>query len=568
MTLLAGHLQFAAYGIGALTIVFVASFFVRQSFEGTGLHVIKTVSSRDGVTETETESIPERPQGVQSMSFRWTAAIGIAAILLGVLLAVPQLEPVLKYGSLSHRRNSPTSEGYQSYVGSALKPFELANISNATALGSPRVPLALEDQTTISQYWPPLVKQGANFAESAICLGPLLLALLFVVPWRNRQTWSIAVVTFGSLLLALGTVLNAPLYYLVPGWSATGSPGRIAILFVLGACVLCGVGVTELVERPTKKKLLLACVGAGLGFVLALVGPLLAPGPTGGSAQTIDQIANEVTRSQIPVMIANTFLGIVAVFVLGRPTLGRLRFLVLLAPVILWATNLGDIIPTGKPLDPITGFKDQERIAFVNQNWPLLVAPRAQAPANLASLSGVHELSGYDSLMDRDAVELLRDIDGQDPAPPANGNMMFIKPTADPRKLADAGVTTVVAPDGNHQLPGPGRFVLKDGHVTVGDEGYDHLALDVEGEGLLVVKDRNMPGWNASVDGRPQTLPAGIWRSVDLGARGNHRVVFTYRPSGLVQGLMIGGLAWIVLVGLAIRGLFDHRAARAIRNSP
>ena len=66
---------------------------------------------------------------------------------------------------------------------------------------------------------------------------------------------------------------------------------------------------------------------------------------------------------------------------------------------------------------------------------------RRSMPPNTATAQRMHDVAGYDSLLHRDTVAMLRDIDVGDPAPKANGNMMFIKPSADPRKLADAGVT-------------------------------------------------------------------------------------------------------------------------------
>ena len=43
-----------------------------------------------------------------------------------------------------------------------------------------------------------------------------------------------------GLLLAVGSPLGALLYFGAPGWSATGSPGRAAVLLVLALCVTAG----------------------------------------------------------------------------------------------------------------------------------------------------------------------------------------------------------------------------------------------------------------------------------------------------------------------------------------
>jgi hypothetical protein len=200
MLILAGHLQFAAYG-----------------FLAAGICIVLTRAP-----------LP-----------RYGSAV--AAIALGVAISAPQLLPVLNYSQSSHRKSTPTPEGYSAYIGSAILPFELANLSIPNALGDPREPVKSGDYV-ISTYWAGFVKRGANFAESAVTIGPLVLALLVLVPWRDKRTWGVAAVGVVAFLLLIGTPLNSVLYFGVPGWSSTGSPGRITALFILCAWVLAGLG--------------------------------------------------------------------------------------------------------------------------------------------------------------------------------------------------------------------------------------------------------------------------------------------------------------------------------------
>src|SRR5262249_4381112 len=108
----------------------------------------------------------------------WRVGLGL---VLGALMAAPHLLPVLKYGGFSHRKTEPTAVGYDGYTNGALKPFQLANTGYALSLGNPRE--EAEAGSGLSTYWPALAKQGDNFAESAISLGPLMLGLLFLAPW-------------------------------------------------------------------------------------------------------------------------------------------------------------------------------------------------------------------------------------------------------------------------------------------------------------------------------------------------------------------------------------------------
>lgn len=505
MMILAGHLQFAAYGFLAAAV-----------FGGGMAWAMRIAWARIGAL-----------------------ALGLVA---GGLLAAPQLLPVLNYGQYSHRRNVPTPAGYEAYLGGAIKPFELANLANPYSLGSPRTPVEIGPDQSVGAYWPPFVKQGANFAESAVTLGPLLIGLLFLTPWRHRRTWPLAAMGIVALLLALGTVLNWPLYFLVPGWSSTGSPGRVICLFVLSVCVLASLGVTE--EAASRRTWAI--------WATALV-PLICMGfarTAGPSQPALDSIARSALAAAIPFTLAAAAVAGLAIAV---AKVQRYRWVLGVAPVVLAAGYGGNLVITGPaiPIQPPASFS---RTAIINGSWSLHLAAPALAPPNTAYLLGLHELGGYDSLLHRDSKALLDRIDGQDAAPPANGNMLFVKPTADWTKLIDAGVSDIWSrqpipdhpadPDGvtRVHLVGPGRA----GAAIIVAESFSGVTLRASGPGRLVLRDRNMPGWRASIDGKPTPVMGDLWREVAL-PPGNHTVRFDYAAPGLIAGMALGGPAWVVL---------------------
>ena len=414
MMLLAGHLQFAAYGLGAVVLLAILRLLLDQDSSP-----LEVVPSEGGLPTPP----PSLPRGTGFLAV-------LLALILGVALAAPQLLPVFAYSKESHRRNVPTEEGYGAYTGSALRPFELASLSHPTALGNPREPIDVGGHT-ISTYWPTLVKPGANFAESAVSVGTVVLALLFAVPWCRRETWPLAAMGGLALLLALGTPLNRLFYFLVPGWSSTGSPARVEVLFVLAACALAGLAVDRITDRKAQ---ILAAVGAVVGLLLAFVLPNLAPAE--GAAAQLRGIAT--TGAMLPVLAA-TVLTVLALSAAKRSLWAMPVGVVMVACL----THALTLVPFGNPLDPPKG-DPNIRIAVVNDAWDLFTAAPAVLPPNLAALGGLHELSGYDSLTSRDAVEMLRIANGgTDPAPPVNGNMMFVKPSLDPKALAECGVTEV-----------------------------------------------------------------------------------------------------------------------------
>ncbi|MBW7928235.1 MAG: hypothetical protein H3C58_09155, partial [Fimbriimonadaceae bacterium] len=212
LLLLAGHLQFAAYGLIA----------------GVLLAVWRVVAIRK---------------------------VGAAMLLVGgfaagAMLAAPQVMAVLDYSTFSHRANKPSAEGYAAYVDASIKPFELPALVSLGFLGHPG-PLHAEPQ--LPNYWPSLAKTGANPAESAITLGPFVLALLvygFAARRFGGRAWAYVAIAVFSALLWSGSPLNAALYYGVPGWSSTGSPARSAVLFVLACGLLAGLAWPRETSAP------------------------------------------------------------------------------------------------------------------------------------------------------------------------------------------------------------------------------------------------------------------------------------------------------------------------------
>src|SRR5207247_4109141 len=78
----------------------------------------------------------------------------------------------------------------------------------------------------------------------------LLLAAVGLLAWRRRprETIPAAVIAVLSLLLALGTPLNWLLYFGIPGYSQSGSPARVLVLFCFAGAWLAALGAEALLE--------------------------------------------------------------------------------------------------------------------------------------------------------------------------------------------------------------------------------------------------------------------------------------------------------------------------------
>ena len=525
MMLLAGHLQFAAYGLIAVACTLV-------------VHAIQSRAT-----------------------WKPTLGLGVLGLTAGILLAGPQLLPVLSNGQHSHRRNTPTAEGYAAYTAGALPAWELLSVPDARILGSPQNAVQASG-TTIPAFWPALMQRGGNFAESAIAVGPVILLLVVVGIRRKLIAMSLGVGMVGlvGLLLALGTPVGALLYFGAPGWSATGSPGRAGVLVVLALCVLAGCLNPETDPIPNKvgrDRLLVyaGIVALCIGLIFRL--PLSTWLPT---------LTDEDVRSIIPhsSIAANTFGLATAVMVLGVVAFRVVKFRIpaVLGLAILVAVFPGPSLVRSSSSRLPTISTTAERIAVVNDTWGLLQTPHALLPPNTAALMGIHEAGGYhDSIVDKRTRDALADIDGEDPAPLANGNMMFVKPHFDPAKLADAGVSEVWSPlplpalgprptpvNGvfKYALPGPGRASMSNGPATLMRETAVDVEFEATGPGTLTVRDHLREGWSVRIDDTLTDFTREPWPQVALPA-GRHTIRFQYWPPGLTAGAEAFGLGLVII---------------------
>lgn len=537
MTALAGHLQFLAYTLMSIVTLVL------------GVGITQLLQRRRP---------PEYPK------LEWSRfGLSFAAIVAGLAMAGPQLFPVLQFSQNSHRRTQPTEEGYAAYSNSAIRLWELNGLVYPKFNGDPVESVAPD----VSAYWPQYVKPSANFAESAIGLGPLVVALLLCAR-KRRDEWTglapLAAVGVIAFLLAIGSVFGRVLYFLVPGWAATGSPGRASVVFVLVACVLAGVAARE-AETATERKRktyapLAAFVGLSIASLYAAMFGLvdMQPAIRGLAPETLTGwIRSTLASTRVEMLVAMTLTaGAIALWLWMK----RRHSWVLLIPMIAAPMlTLPNLIRSSDATDlSLRGPRD-ERVAMINGPWDTISRAKAQAPPNIASLNFIHDIGGYDSLIDKGTVELLRGIDGEDPAAAANGNMMFIKKGFDPKKLAEAGVTSLWslkplqglgAPHAHpagmyvYDLEGPGRISAPRGTPEIEQECLQFVHVKAEGPGRLVLRDRNLPGWIAKVDGQRVELMGTSWLEVDL-PPGKHRVEFNFVPPGFMAGIYIGLPLWI-----------------------
>ena len=546
------------------------------------------------------------------LKVRWPALLGCAAIALALAfgLAAPQLLPAFELARVSHRAGgAPTWEAYQGYVRLAVPPVNLVTLFLPGFFGSP----------TRGTYWE-IVLRGIEldggpgaYMENA-CYGGILTLLLALIglaaTWRrNRATRFFAVSAAVSLLLALGTPLNALLFFGLPGFAQTGSPGRVLVLWSFCASILAAVGAQAVLGGQWRA----LARGAGaflVAFLLALVYAVIGVSRSAPPGVLAANLSTQADLWRLPLGLL--FGAAAALWLWHRgsvktPVVGAV--LVILVGADLLAAGYGFNRTTAPqnvyPMTPLIAFLQKHcgegRIMPINRHWSFDPSepPPAILPPNTATVYGLDDVQGYDSLLTGQYFQFAIALDGGSPAPPENGNMVFTYGLGS-REAREAGARFVVT---REPLPGAvsvfqdgGGYVYEDKgalpHVRLagegtngGEVGYVSLPqpptrwrLLVWTEGLLVPKklviaDQWYPGWRAYFGGQTATLTKGpdIFRTVTLTPEQlktsptDNPLEMRYEPTAFRVGLYalclaLGGTAAMTAAALTLR--LDRRRRR------
>jgi len=276
-----------------------------------------------------------------------------------------------------------------------------------------------------------------------------------------------------------------------------------------------------------------------------------------------DSVSQSVARrfvDTLPLLLVSLGLSAGAWFMWAKR--GQLWFgtgLALLAHLVLAQTQ---ILPFSTPPPTPAAVDAQTRRAYVNGPWDFFRATNALMPPNTATINRTQDIGGYDSLLHRDTVALLRDTNTEDSAPPINGNMMFIKPKFDPAKLSEAGVTEVWSrlqlpqlaepterKDGYfiYSIAGPGLLTSPQNDAKITELNTQGFQVTVTGPGKFVARYRNIPGWIAFDNSGPLPISGDTWIEVDL-KDGPQTLTFVYIPPGSRSPIFLYLLAAVALI--------------------
>jgi len=499
-------------------------------------------------------------------------SVGVVA---GIALGAPLLLPGSQVISGSQRA-VPGGDPAEILQGNPALP--LPNLVHIIFQGFDGLPLS-------SSHWFGYI---GGYSETAAYVGVIavVLAVTAVGVRRGRSE----VVAFGALCVVMLAVAFLPPVVAVLGrlpLVGTVLWQRAILPLAFGLAVLSGVGMDALVRSPYSRSVRR---WAGGGFVsVALVLVVLW---VFGRGDLAGDLATVRAKSFIwPAVEAALGIGVVAslTWLHRRPereasspvTVGRL------AGVSLLVCETAFLVAAGAPLwtssstpfastPEIVALKSTVGSSVVGLGGTLCVLPPGLGiPENAQVAYGVQELALYDPMIPSAYYSSWRAVSRDSPGIPDDSvycpgittsalarlyGVSFVVERAgtpgpsgavfdrtigdeDVYRIPDSAVATLSPLAAGGRLPAddaPGTPVS----VTHASPSKWKLHSDSDSPEVLRLRLTDVPGWHATVDGRPVPLEkfAGVMLQVDLPA-GHHTIELYYWPSRFTLGLVLAGCA-------------------------
>jgi hypothetical protein len=352
----------------------------------------------------------------------------------------------------------------------------------------------------------------------------------------------------------------------------------------LAVIVLAALGIDDLVREPGSRRRLLIAAGGGLAIVVAAAI---------GSQPVIGQL--EARFSQRPYFEVAVAWGALIVLVaaactLFRSTRTRIR---LLASLLALDAFVLFVIPELSAPRSVT--VDTAPVAYLQRRLGTArfftlgpLAPNYGSYFGLGSLN-INDLPIPNAFAAYVHARLDQVVDPTVFVGNYGGGRSFLEPSPQQeleRNLAGyraAGVKYVLTPAAQALPQSPGGFSLvfrspstriyqlagaqpyftaSGPGCTVVPSGRSRARVSCANATTLIRRETALPGWSASVDGRPAPIHGvdGLFQAIRVPG-GSHEVSFGYAPPYIVWGLvgLVLGIAW-VLLGPSIAWLRGWRA--------
>lgn len=388
----------------------------------------------------------------------------IGCIVIAGLIAAPQILPTQELAANSHRVRAVTEEGYQAFVANALPTYRLVTAFAPRFFGDP----SQNNYYLLGRIGDTgHIGSAADYMEYGMYAGilPLMLALIALGSIRKKHVGFFVLLTALALLTALGTPINRLFYFGIPGFSALGGPNRVLLLYLFGVAALAGFGadyyLSEGGGRKTKlvrPEMLFTRLWLCASYLILIVAFFISLHI--GQSVVSRLIGSHTLKAGPPVALALITAGwlFLGAYMrvprdqqdrrfLSASSLSAIVTLLIIADLFAFGINYNPTCERSKvyPETKLTTdlkrmTEDGRRIAPINSSWSLFETPKdAILPPNSAMVYGLYDVQGYDSLYTKRYQEQMARVQGVDPSPPENGNMVLV------RKAGDAFVTSGLA---------------------------------------------------------------------------------------------------------------------------
>ncbi len=533
------------------------------------------------------------PLGGKKPVVRPALDVAVAAVA-GVALAAPLVLPGVQITGMSTR--SVVKVDY---------PLPLHDLTYVIFQGFDGVPVA-------GAPW--FGNWTANYVQTAAYVGVIALVLAataLAVRWRRPPVFALGVVAVGAAVVAFGS----PVLSFIDSLPFIGKVQWHYALFPMdfALAVLAGVGM-DVVVRSHAKPLVRAWVGGG--FVVA--GLVLAAVWAVGRGHLAPRQAHIRAHSFIWPVVA-TLVGLVVVAVLRavhkrvprhqalgrwpRIGVGRWAGLALLvcetaflvsAGAPLWSSSSTVLRPTPAEVT-LTRAVGSSLVGF---GTPSAVSPSLGIVPDVNIIDRVHELAIYDPVVPHAYFDSWQAATGQ-----AGGVQYIFAPDVTNATVARRfGIGYVLEPDGSpgpkgavfdlevgdhealYRIPGAAAAtltpVVADGAlpspdaagravpVTHPDPASWKLETDSATTEVLRLRLTDVPGWHASIDGRPLKLQrfSGVMLQAVV-PPGRHTIELHYWPTAFTVGIVLAACSALGLAVALVMGRANRRKKAGVNAS-
>jgi hypothetical protein len=291
-----------------------------------------------------------------------------------------------------------------------------------------------------------------EYAEFCGYLGifPLLLLPFAFFGRQRRSAVFFGLIAAIALLMATGTGINRLFYFGVPGFSRSGSPARALYFYTFAVSILGAMGLESIfssqdestrdvgrMERgavPFRRRLRsvllesdsdgtrqrhvpyvlhrgLICLitAAGLaiaGFILFFINLRFVSGIAPVSAMDLFTSAYRPIMTALALLVAGLAVTLLASLrrLISLPIISALTIGLLGADLLLFGISYNtysarsEVYPKTDAVAKLAELAGDGRIMPMNDKWRLRSFPRAIMPPNAATVYGLFDVQGYDSL--------------------------------------------------------------------------------------------------------------------------------------------------------------------------